>query len=687
MGINKNKGLLTAAVELRRHAEDRLCAKTAGVQPPRTDEETKRLFHELEVHQIELEMQNAELRHSREELESALEKYTDLYDFAPVGYFTLDLDGVISAVNLSGASLLGVERSKLIGRRLEQFVTNKDRPRFTAFLGAIFTSQSKMASEVALLKKDKVSLIVQVEAMASTSNQECRLALIDITGRRQAEASLLAKEEGHCLLIENLPAGVIVYSPDTRIIQCNPEAAQFLGMPADQVLGKDARNPAWHLVREGGSRMPVDEFPVNQVIATGHELRNFVMGIADGRGGEFRWVLVNAYPEFGSGKLLHQVVVIFTDISGIKCADERIRRHLEHLTALVEIDRAINFSFELNLSLTTLLTHVVVQLGVDAADVLLFNRTSQTLEYVAGRGFHTKAIEQARQPLGEGYAGRAAQERSMVYVPDLAKEHDNFLRKILLAGEDFVSYHGVPLIAKGRVMGVLEVFHRTKIVRNEEWLDFLKALAAQAAIAIDNVTLFDNLQRSNSELFQAYDATIEGWSRALELRDNETEGHTQRTADLTVRLARLFGLSDAELVQVRWGALLHDIGKMGIPDDILLKHDKLTDAEWVVMRKHTVFAYEMLSPIRYLRSALDIPYAHHEKWDGSGYPLGLKGEQIPLVARIFAVVDVWDALRSDRIYRSSWSVKKVRKYLRSLAGTHFDPRVLKVCLDSGVLAD
>jgi putative nucleotidyltransferase with HDIG domain len=234
---------------------------------------------------------------------------------------------------------------------------------------------------------------------------------------------------------------------------------------------------------------------------------------------------------------------------------------------------------------------------------------------------------------------------------------------------------------------VLEVFHRTRIERNEEWIDFFKALAAQAAIAIDNVTLFNDLQRSSTELFQAYDATIEGWSRALELRDNETEGHTQRVAVLTVKLARLFGLSDEELVQVRWGALLHDIGKMAIPDAILFKHVTLTEEEWVVMKKHTVLAYKMLSPIRYLRAALDIPYAHHEKWDGTGYPLGLKGEQIPLVARIFAVVDVWDALRSDRRYRTSWSVAKVRKHLRSLAGTHFDPRVVKVCLDSDVLVD
>ena len=135
-------------------------------------------------------------------------------------------------------------------------------------------------------------------------------------------------------------------------------------------------------------------------------------------------------------------------------------------------------------------------------------------------------------------------------------------------------------------------------------------------------------------------------------------------------------LSDAELVHMYRGALLHDIGKMGISDSILLKPGPLTDEEWVIMQKHPQYAYEMLSPIKYLRPVLDIPYCHHEKWDGTGYPHGLKGEQIPLAARIFAVVDVWDALRSDRPYRTAWPENKVREYIRSQAGTHFDPQVV-----------
>jgi putative nucleotidyltransferase with HDIG domain len=252
-------------------------------------------------------------------------------------------------------------------------------------------------------------------------------------------------------------------------------------------------------------------------------------------------------------------------------------------------------------------------------------------------------------------------------------------------GEDFICYYGVPLIIKGVVKGVLEIFHRTALEPDAEWFDFLNTLAGQAAIAVEIATLFESLQHSNSDLFLAYDATIEGWSHALDLRDKETEGHTQRVTEITLKLARTFGLSEVELVQVRWGALLHDIGKMGVPDGILLKPAPLTDKEWVVMKKHPTFAYEFLAPIGYLRNALDIPYCHHEKWDGSGYPRGLKGTQIPLVARIFAVVDVWDALTSDRPYRAAWPEQKVLDHIRSLSGTHFDPDVVKICLESGML--
>jgi putative nucleotidyltransferase with HDIG domain len=201
----------------------------------------------------------------------------------------------------------------------------------------------------------------------------------------------------------------------------------------------------------------------------------------------------------------------------------------------------------------------------------------------------------------------------------------------------------------------------------------ISAFANQAAVAIDNARLFDDLQI-------AYQATLEGWVRALDLRDKETEGHTKRVTALTQRLAQAMGIDDDELVHITRGALLHDIGKMAIPDGILLKPGGLTAEERLLIQKHPIYAYEMLSPIKFLHPALDIPYCHHEKWDGSGYPRGLKGKEIPFAARIFSIVDVWDALVSDRPYRKALDPDDVKKTLREQSDIHFDPHVVNVFL-------
>ncbi len=358
-------------------------------------------------------------------------------------------------------------------------------------------------------------------------------------------------------------------------------------------------------------------------------------------------------------------------------------QRLQYLQAMRTIDSAITASLDLRVTLNVLLEQITAQLKVDAASILLLNAHSHILEYAAGRGFYTQGIARSRLRLGEGHAGRAALERRLISEPDMRAAVEEPSRAKLLAGEDFVSYYGLPLIAKGQVKGVLDVFSRSLLKPDSEWMEFLESLANQAAIAIDSARLFEDLQRSNTELSLAYDATIEGWSRALDLRDKETEGHSQRVAEMTIQLARVIGaFSDPEIVQIRRGALLHDIGKMGIPDQILLKTGPLTDQEWTIMRQHPTYAFELLSPITYLRPALDIPYCHHEKWDGTGYPRGLKGEQIPLAARIFAVVDVWDALRSRRPYRAAWPAEQVREHIRSLAGVHFDPSLATIFLDT-----
>jgi putative nucleotidyltransferase with HDIG domain len=247
-----------------------------------------------------------------------------------------------------------------------------------------------------------------------------------------------------------------------------------------------------------------------------------------------------------------------------------------------------------------------------------------------------------------------------------------------LNADGMQAFGAVPLIAKSHLIGVLVVAHRAPLAADEDWTGFLEALAGQAAMAIDAGRSYEDLQRAHVELALAYETTIEGWSNALDLRDEETAHHTVRVADLTVQLGRAAGMSEAELVHVRRGALLHDIGKMGIPDSILHKRGKLTDEEQTAMRKHPVYAFELLWPIAYLRPAIDIPYCHHERWDGTGYPRGLKGEAIPLAARLFAVVDVWDALRNERPYHDGWPDERVLEHLDSLAGTHLDPHAVDV---------
>ena len=269
-----------------------------------------------------------------------------------------------------------------------------------------------------------------------------------------------------------------------------------------------------------------------------------------------------------------------------------------------------------------------------------------------------------------------ALERRLIQIDDFLNLNTGFLRSPKFILEEFIAYIGIPLIAKGKIIGVLEIYQRKPLDADPEWMAFLKTLSGQAAIAIENISLINNLQISNQNLVQAYDATIEGWAQALELRDMETEGHSRRVVDLTMKLARKFDIKKEDILHIRRGALLHDIGKMGVPDKILQKPDKLTDKEWVIMQEHPRLANEWLSRISYLERALDIPYCHHEKWDGSGYPQGLSGEQIPLAARIFSIVDVWDALNSDRPYRKAWSKNKVIKHIRDQSGRHFDPAVV-----------
>ena len=533
------------------------------------------------------------------------------------------------------------------------------------------------------------------------------VSLADITERKQRERELEA---------------IASVSRALRSVKTLDEMLSFLLKEALSLVGADAGNiwlynPATgemrHAVRQGWIKVvPIDFKPGQDIPSLVVERGETVISrefrsdprvaeenrqrLPEGVGGACvplstaenvvggMFIYVNLPREITMGEL--RVLNALAEIGGSSIQrmslHEQTAKQLERLGALRAIDMAISGSIDLRLSLNIVLEQVVSQLGVDAASVLLMRPGSGRLEFAAGRGFRTPMIESTSLRLDQDRAGQAALEKKVIHIEDLTTTGTQFTRRELLASEGFVTYFGIPLIAKGEVKGVMEIFHRSLLPVDMEWLNFLDSLGWQTAIAVDNAMLFEGMQRSNFDLEIAYEATIEGWSKALDLRDKETEGHTQRVTETSLKLAPAMGIREEQLIHMRRGALLHDIGKVGVPDNILLKPGPLTDEEWKIMHMHPQFAHDLLAPISYLQPALDIPYCHHEKWDGTGYPNGLKGDLIPLAARIFAVIDVWDAVTSDRPYRPAWSKSKALDYIRENSGTYFDPQVVEMFLSN-----
>jgi PAS domain S-box-containing protein len=396
----------------------------------------------------------------------------------------------------------------------------------------------------------------------------------------------------------------------------------------------------------------------------------------------------------GNATVPYHFSSVRTSIDGVPCligtgmdiseqikAGISLRRKMERLKAMSLIDRLIASNFDISLSLAAILTHLTLELGVSAVSILHSDRDKGELVRVAGFGLGEGSGPGTSDT---GYARRILAGNDSVILTT-GGHSDLELPSTLMSGNDFGGYAAGVLVAHGEKKGILEVFQRGVLEVDEEWMEFFSDLAGRIAVAMENAEMFDSLHKKSTELLSAYDETIEGWSRALELRDRETMGHTRRVAEISCRIAELFDISGEEIIQMRRGALLHDIGKMGVPDRVLHKPGPLDAKEWAVMKKHPEFAFQLLEPIEFLRPALDIPYCHHERWDGNGYPRQLKGEEIPLGARIFSVVDVWDALRSDRPYRKAWTKEETIAHIRSCSGTLFDPEVVRVILDSGLL--
>ena len=621
------------------------------------------------------------------------EQYRRIVETAEEGIWTIDPQHLTTFVNPKLAAMFGYTPKEMLGRSLFDFMDENSAEIARASLGRQQQGQGEKL-DFKFRRKDGSELwaIVTANPILDESGQYIgALAMVtDITDRKKAEKELKETKELNERIIQT--ANVLFLQSDTEanVIKVNEAAEKITGYSAAELIGTN-----W-----GEKLVPRERFPraweeFDRIVKRG-ELPTVFENPILAKNGEEREILWNNSQLRENGKVVG-LISFGMDISEKKIALEKLResetqnrtlflsaqQRLNQTLALRNIDNAINSSLDLKFTVEVLLTQTRDVLGVDAADILLYNSTTHVLNFFVGQGFRTDVLKRAPVPLGRDYAGKVVLDHNPIHVSGLSRLERDSQEYEFFQLEGFEDFNCLPLIAKGKVLGVLETFNRTSQNPNDEWLDYLTTLAGQAAIAIENITLFEGLQKANDHLVLGYDATIEGWSRALDLRDKETEGHTQRVTKRTLQLAADMGMNDEEQVHIRRGALLHDIGKMGVPDSILLKPGKLTDAEWDLMKKHPTFAFQLLSPIAYLKNALDIPYCHHEHWDGSGYPRGLKGEAIPITARIFAVVDVYDALTSDRPYRKAWSKEKTLEYIRSQAGSHFDPHIVKIFLEKG----
>jgi PAS domain S-box-containing protein/putative nucleotidyltransferase with HDIG domain len=530
---------------------------------------------------------------------------------------------------------------------------------------------------------DTVEVAIALRAVRLAGRPGVLVSVQDLTARVRAEESARRSERVYRAIIENSFDGVSLLGADLELREVT-EIAAAPARPARKVPGREPRDlihPAdrgvfadavARLAGRPGERETVT-YRSRDVSGRWHWLEGTLTHLADD-------------PDIGAYVLnYHDVTARVRAAEEVVHLNAQLERRLLHLQALRRIDMAITNAIDVGLALDIFLEQVQADLGVEAAGVLLYEPHGQTLQPTAGRGFDVP-LSTERVRLGEGLAGYAALEQRTVHVPDLRADERVGASVDASAQVGFVGYWAVPMLTKGQLQGVIELYTRRPLVPDAEWFEFLETFADQGAIAVESAQLFRSLERSNVELQLAYDRTIEGWAYALDLKDEETAGHSKRVTRLTVRMAQRIGVEARDIVHVQRGALLHDIGKMGVPDSILLKPGPLTPEERREIERHPVYAFELLSPIDFLRPALDIPYCHHERWDGSGYPRGLSGEQIPLPARIFAIVDVFDALTSDRPYRAAWTRERTLAHIQEQSGSHFDPELVKVFLEL-VIAD
>lgn len=684
---------------------------------------------QLEDRQVSLEAMNESLAEMQEQMQGAIRRFSELFQGLPTACFTHDDAGCIMEWNRACELLYGFSADTVMQHTVGEFFASR-RPDESVqeALELVFAGQGCENREWVYTKENGecVHLLCSMIPMRDPDGRVLGgiCATIDISERqeseeiiRTSEAQFRAAIEGsmdafflmQCLTNEN---GDI---EDFQIVDLNTRAEIFATRTRERLLGGRMRQHFPKTLIRDFFEGSVDVALTQEAMEAEHSYASET--------GSIHWLRYQIVP-VGEG-----VAVTLRDITAQKNQEELIEQQFmevnearlqlelqaeelrvanQRLEALATIDgltglknhRAFQEFFEQEFQRAL---RYDTSLSLVMLDVDHFKQYNDTFGHPAGDEVLKQVAQILKQSLRTtDLAVRYGGEEFVLVLPNTDAQRAQILaervrkriadaawEKRAVTASFGISTFSQPILTNAEMVSLADqaLYYSKKHGRNRVTHCQTMAETVDLTFSIEpavtegtSVPTKPSSAELAAELSQVYDATIEGWSRFLDLRDQETEGHTERVTEMTLRLAKRLGMTEEELVYVRWGALLHDIGKMGIPDNILLKPGPLTEDEWIIMRRHPGYAYKMLAPIAFLQPALDIPYCHHEKWDGTGYPRGLKGEQIPLSARIFAIVDVWDALRSDRPYREGWSEERVQKHLHEQAGTHFEPEIVQVFL-------
>jgi PAS domain S-box-containing protein/putative nucleotidyltransferase with HDIG domain len=625
-----------------------------------------RMAESLQENRANLEMESSAKLASQE-------KFFRLFEDSILGIFEITNKNRLVEANSALANMFGYsseeEMFEIVNGPIGSlFMDDMDNGRIIQ----VIQNRQPVQMEINFRKKDGTPFIGNLHMWgvwnAAGEMESMEGFVEDITTSKNTQNQLTKLSQA----VEQNPIGIVITDGVGQIEYANQGMVKVFGYEPGELIGQ----PINILVPE--TVQPEELDILRQAMRNGSTYRGEMKNRK--KSGEPFWERYVLSPmKSAEGKTVNTLCLL-EDITEQFDNKARITQQVEELSALRTIDLAISSNLDLLATLNIIANLAVKQLKVDAVCIHLYDARFHMLHTAVHSGFLNDLPEDVPFPAAADLSDWELVEEFSIHIPDNLIEKKASHRLSFPADDRFAACFGLPLVAKAEVKGLFRVFLKNPMSPEQHWLDFFYNLAAQTAIAMDNYELFRNLKQSNMDLLQAYDTTIEGWSRALNYRDAETEDHSVRTTRWTIELAREMGYPTEELVHIRRGALLHDIGKVAVPDNILNKPGPLTDDEWVVMRQHPQAAHDVLAPIQFLNKSLDIPFCHHERWNGMGYPRGLKGQEIPLGARIFSVIDVYDALTSDRPYRPAWAEEKVINYLREQSGIQFDPAVVEAFL-------